>query len=552
MDATVKKDTAAATTHIEDGHTSDNALAVHKGVDADAKLATTAEHDLKVWDGIKQYRKAIWWSFVFSLCIIMDGYDLGFTGTLYAHPAFQEQFGEPYEGGYQIPAAWQIGFHVTGIVGNMLGVLADGYLSERIGRKRVSMLTLSVLAATIFCQFFAKSLPVFLVGRMLAGVPLGVFQAAANTYAAEVCPVVLRAYLTTYVCLCWVMGQFICAGVTYQLSKIPNQWGWRIIIAIQWGWIPPLFGLILFAPDSPWWLVRKERYEEAEKTVRRLTDGTVNAKEVVAMMIHTTQLEVETKTGSSYWACFQGTDLRRTEIACMAYGIQAGVGNPLQGYTTYFFQAAGLSTRASFKFNIGNNATSFVGTILAWPLLYYFGRRTVFGGGLLLMTILYFAIGFAGIPPITNQDANWARSSLLIVYLFIYCPSVGATVYAIVGEVGASRLRGKTVAIARNFYCIVSIISGVVVPYMLNPTEWNWSAKTGFFFGGVSIPCLIWVYYRLPEMKGRTYEEIDILFENLVPARRFRTEIVDAYSGIDGAMVSDEEREKQQEPNRNT
>lgn len=130
----------------------------------------------------------------------------------------------------------------------------DGWFSEIIGRKMVSLITLASLAGLIFPQFYAKSLPVFLVSRMLAGIPLGVFQAAANTYAAEICPVVLRAFLTTYVCLCWVMGQFICAGVTYQLSSSDDPWGWRIVIAVQWAWIPPLFGLLCFAPDSPWYV----------------------------------------------------------------------------------------------------------------------------------------------------------------------------------------------------------------------------------------------------------------------------------------------------------
>jgi len=507
--------------------------AVHIELVANAKNATDGEHVMTVWQGVKKYRKAMFWSVVFSLCIVMDGYDLGFAGTLYAHPAFQAQFGEPYKDGYQISAAWQTGFHVTGKVGNMIGVLLDGYFSERLGRRTVSLVTLVMLAGLIFMQFFAKTLPVFLVGRFLAGVPIGVFQAAANTYAAEVCPTVLRSYLTTYVCLCWVMGQFICAGVTYELSKLHNEWGWRIIIAVQWAWIPPLLVLIWFAPESPWWLVREERYDEAEKMVLRLTDGSVNPKESVAMMIHTTRLEMETSSGVSYLDCFKGTDLRRTEIACLVYGIQAGVGNPLQAYTTYFFQQAGLPTSESFKLNIGNNATSFVGTMLAWPLLYYFGRRTVFFGGLCCMTVLYFAIGFAGIPDTTNTSANWAKSSLLIIYLFFYCPTVGATVYVIVGEVGASRLRSKTVALARNFYCLVAIVSGIIVPYMLNPTAWNWSAKTGFFYGGISVFCLVWVYLRLPEMKDRTYEELNILFDRRVPARRFKSESIDAYAEYD-------------------
>lgn len=505
-----------------------DAKAAYLGMVADAKNATAAEHELTLWKGIKSWRRAIFWSWVFSLCIVMDGYDLGFTGTLYAHPAFQAQFGERYKGGHQIPARWQTGFHITGKIGNIIGVFLDGYFSEAFGRRLVSLLALSLLACTIFMQFFATSLPMFLVGRMIAGIPIGVFQAAANTYAAEVCPTVLRAYLTTYVCLCWVIGQFICAGVTYQLSKMHNEWGWRIIVAVQWAWIPPLLVLIFLAPESPWWLVRTGRFDEAERVVKRLADG-VNPKEQVAMMIYTTQLEMENDTGESYWDCFKGTDLRRTEIACMVYGIQAGVGNPLQSYTTYFFQQAGLPVEDSFKLNVGNSAASFVGTLLAWPLLYCFGRRQVFFGGLCLMTLLYFAIGIAGIPPIANSAANWSKSSLLIVYLFAYCPTVGATVYAIVGEVGATRLRSKTVALARNFYSLISILVGIVVPYMLNPSAWGWGAKIGFFFGGIGLLLLVWVFFRLPEMKNRTYEELDILFSRKVSARNFKSSKINIY-----------------------
>jgi SP family general alpha glucoside:H+ symporter-like MFS transporter len=67
----------------------------------------------------------------------------------------------------------------------------------------------------------------------------------------------------------------------------------------------------------------------------------INSKKIVAVMIHTNQLEQEAETGTAYWGCSTGVDLRRTEIACVAYGIQALVGSPLRAYTTYFFVQAG-------------------------------------------------------------------------------------------------------------------------------------------------------------------------------------------------------------------
>jgi SP family general alpha glucoside:H+ symporter-like MFS transporter len=502
-----------------------------------AKEATSTEHSLSLWEGLRQYPNAVFWSVVFSLTIIMTGYDTAFMGSLYAVPSFQRDFGRPYVSSdgtveYQVTAGWQTLLNTMGFVTTVIGVMLDGYLSEKFGRKRVILGALVVVSGTIFCQFFASSLPVLLIGRMLSSVPFGIFAAGTTTYAAEVCPVVLRGYLTTYVCLCWILGQFISAGVTYRTSSLDTKWAYKIPFAVQWAWPIPLFAIILFGPESPWWLVRKGRYEQAERVVQRLSargSSPRKAKEYVAMMIHTVQEETATATGSSYWDCFKGTDLRRTEVACVAYGIQALVGSPLQAYTTYFFEQAGLPTNKAFTLNVGNNAITVVGTILTWPLLAYFGRRSIYMTGLILMTVIYFAIGFTSLA--TTEGAKWAQSVLLIVFLFVYSPSVAATLYAIVGEVGSSNLRGKTVALARATAYLVDIVIGVMTPYMLNPTAWNWVGKAGFFFGGLSMFCVVWTFFRLPETGGRTYEELDILFQKKVPARKFASYVVDAYEG---------------------
>jgi MFS family permease len=85
----------------------------------------------------------------------------------------------------------------------------------------------------------------------------GVFQTLTTTYAAEVTPVALRAYLTTYVNLCWVIGQLIASGILKGFLTNKSQWAYRIPFAIQWIWPIPIFLVCFFAPESPWWLVRK-------------------------------------------------------------------------------------------------------------------------------------------------------------------------------------------------------------------------------------------------------------------------------------------------------
>ena len=83
-------------------------------------------------------------------------------------------------------------------------------------------------------------------------------------------------------------------------------------------WPLPLFIGIWFAPESPWWLVRKGRIEDAKKSLQRLTspdrETDFDADETIAMMVHTTALEEKMTAGTSYLDCFKGTDLRRTEV----------------------------------------------------------------------------------------------------------------------------------------------------------------------------------------------------------------------------------------------
>lgn len=132
----------------------------------------------------------------------------------------------------------------------------------------------------------------------------------------------LRGYLTTYVNLCWGLGQLIGIGVIKAMFQRDDEWSYRIPYALQWMWPPFLIVGILLAPESPWWLVRKGRLEDAKKSLLRLTslnrETDFDADETISMMVHTTALEEKITSGASYWDCFKGTDLRRTEIVCMS------------------------------------------------------------------------------------------------------------------------------------------------------------------------------------------------------------------------------------------
>lgn len=89
---------------------------------------------------------------------------------------------------------------------------------------------------------------------------------------------------------------------------------------MQWAWPAPLLIVILFAPESPWYFIRNDKPGDARKQLVRLTNKTeAELNGTVAQMLHTIRIEREITSGATYWDCFKGPDLRRTEVACMTF-----------------------------------------------------------------------------------------------------------------------------------------------------------------------------------------------------------------------------------------
>jgi SP family general alpha glucoside:H+ symporter-like MFS transporter len=113
-------------------------------------------------------------------------------------------------------------------------------MSERVGYRWTLIAALVAITGFIFVPFFANSLGMLLAGELLCGIPWGAFQTMRVAYAAEVCPVPLRHYLTAYVNLCWIIGHFISAGIIKGLVNNTTEWGYKIPFAVQWVWPIPI------------------------------------------------------------------------------------------------------------------------------------------------------------------------------------------------------------------------------------------------------------------------------------------------------------------------
>lgn len=487
------------------------------------------EHELSFLQALKLYPTAVFWSVFFSLGVIMTAFDPQLLGNLYATPAFQRDFGYLFEGEYIISAPWQTGLSMGNPIGQVVGAFFAAYPMEWYGRKRTFGACVLLTAGFIFIQFFARSLEVLLVGELLGGLILGTYAVIAPAYASEVCPVALRGVLTSYINLCFVIGQLLANGVIAGTSQLDTHWAYSAPFAAQWIW--PLVILIgwPYAPESPWWLVRKCRIQDAEDSLRRLASSKVDVRPALAMIIETDRLEQELEAGSTYYDCFRKVNLRRTEIAVGVYSIQVISGVYLVGYATYFFQLAGLPTKDAFSMSLGFLGLGFIGTVFSWFLLLRYGRRHIYNTGLSLLVVLMLLIGILDCAP--NYERHhpviWVQSSLMLVWNFCYDTSVGPICFVILCEVSATKVRSKTIAVSTAVQALLAIGMTVAIPYMINPDEANMRGKIGFFFGGLSAIGLVWAYLRVPETKGRTYEELDLMFSRDVPTRQFKDYVVE-------------------------
>lgn len=200
----------------------------------------------------------------------MDGYDSSIVGSFAALPSFQKKYGVPFNGSYQLTVSWQAALGIGSSVGTILGMWSTGYLNDRFGHKRIMLAGYLFVTMAIFSQFFAPTVKILLLGRILQ---VGVFTSSSAAYVSEVCPTVLRGCVFTYVNMSGSIGNLVSSGVLAGFVNRADQWGYRIPFAIQRAWSVPLFCITCFMPESPWWLVRQGRFEAAERSLSRSSNN---------------------------------------------------------------------------------------------------------------------------------------------------------------------------------------------------------------------------------------------------------------------------------------
>lgn len=225
----------------------------------------------------------------------------------------------------------------------MLGALAGGAIQDRWGR-RISLglgsISSALGVAIVWCSQYAGGSRngIFMLGKLCQGYTIGIAVCTAQTYMSEVLPPAIRAPVVAFFPVFQLVGQLISAGIALTAADIEGPKSYRICIISEWPFsaLPLILSIII--PESPIFLVRKGRLEEAHKQQKRLDtaqdDTQAKIERIQALILH--EQEAAQSDNSRYLDCFKGIDRRRTIIVLFAAIIPQLFGLPVLGDGSYF------------------------------------------------------------------------------------------------------------------------------------------------------------------------------------------------------------------------
>lgn len=298
---------------------------------------------------------------------------------------------------------WLSLWNVSSCIGLMFGSIIGGYYQDRRGR-RLTLAVGSFLSTIAVAICYISDLPddidsrrgVFFAGKLFQGACIGIMLGVSQTYMSEVLPVALRGPIIAFYPIFTLLGQLIGSIVVYTSLKYTGAHSYRICFASQWPFSAVPLILAAFLPESPTWLLRKERPQEALKAQKRLDTPQVDSVAVITT-IQASILAEEEETGNSYIDCFRGVNTRRTIIVAFAQLIPQMFGLQLLASSSYFIQIVGMNSSNSLMILMLGIALGLLGNVASLWTLNAFGRRILTLSSLAIAAVLWLGMGIAGI-----------------------------------------------------------------------------------------------------------------------------------------------------------
>lgn len=433
--------------------------------------------------------------FVYFACIVssagefLRSFDINLMSG--AILSMKREFGMgPYEEGFAMSSA---------IVGCFIGSLLAGPASDRFGRKKTLLVTAVLYGISTWGTVSPASLWEFNLYRVIGGIGIGFASVVCPVYIAEIAPAVARGRLIMLVQFSMVFGLTTAVITTYTMTLYGLSWRWMMA---SMGVPVLLFFVGLFwVPESPRWLLLRQRREDALRVLTRL----VGTHDAVAE-IREIEGALHDETGSVRDLLKPG--LRRPLAIAVALAVlsqMVGV-TTLMYYAPILFQKTGLDAAGALSRLIILNGWNILCTLVAYSLVDSLGRRP-----LLIVGTSGLAIGMA----LMGGAFHLGLSGLMVLMVFFICIgayvlSVAPLTWVVVSEIFPARVRGAAVSIATCALWLTVFVVTQFFPPAVAHFEQQYGSAAGIFWGFscVALAGVLFVWWCIPETKGRTLEEI--------------------------------------------
>ncbi|KAJ5204026.1 uncharacterized protein N7498_004905 [Penicillium cinerascens] len=461
---------------------------------------------------------------VFGASSFMFGYDDKLISPVAALTPFVEKFQgpNPATGKYILTARNQNLVISLPLVGAALGGLLASPLNFHFGRKwpLVAAYMLSVGGGLL--QVFAPNLGAFVGGRSINAVAFGIATATTPLYLSEVVPASMRGRSVSSINILNLTAGVVGTVIVWGTEKIGGHLSFQIPLAVQSAVPIILCAMTIPLPESPEWLVSKGNMEQARLNLRKLrgfSDEQVEDELRLMALCEKNNREIRSET--KFWHIFKREHLRRTLVAGSFFSLNQISGVILSTtYTTIFLTELGVAD--AFTLTIISSCCTLAGTIAAPFVIDRAGRRpTAFVG----MSILFIIDAVAGGLAFDkgNKRAVLAIAALSFVFNFFWASSFFSLSNLMPSEMATPKLRHHTMSYTIACQEITAVITTLVVPQLTSADAANLGAKTYLVFAGCMAGIIVFVYFLMPETRGRTFAEIDEMYAAKVPAWKWRS-----------------------------
>lgn len=424
-----------------------------------------------------------------------------------------------YEAYFNLTSSFQIGWAMSNaLVGCLIGAAISGYITDKLGRKKVLIIAGFLFTLSAVATAIAETFSFFVLMRMAGGVAIGLASTVSPMYIAEMAPSTHRGKLVSINQLTivlgvlsaqianWLIADTIPAEATRAtiLDSWNGQLGWRWMFGVEALPAIAFFILAFRIPESPRWLIKQGRIQEAREVLSKVGGGHYAQKQ--SSLIQQTVADDSGKVRL-------GELLSPKILPVLMIGVGLAVFQQWCGINVIFNYAEEVFTSAGYDINqmlvniIFTGLANLVFTFVALKTVDRWGRKTLLLIGSGALAVIYLLMAFF----YYTQIIGWHMLVLVVAAISFYAMSLAPVTWVFISEIFPNRIRGAAMSVCVFSLWTASLVLTYTFP-LLNEGLGEGPQGTALTFGVYALICIVGfvlIFIKLPETKGKSLEELE-------------------------------------------